>query len=275
MNKVDAVRKLNERELQLGLAGTPGSWHEQYKHSPVIYIGGLSSALTEGDVLTVFEQVGTINHINLVRDEQTGKPRGFCFAAYDDSRSAVLAVDNFNGVNLHEKTISVDHVSKYTPPDSDKAAYFDLPPVVRNSATPTAEERQATHGEQRPPVTTQDENARQSVILARLRNMRQMRAASEKSRSKRNSAQTTDADSINYSLNEFHAVEDRRLGKSSPRKSSDTRMDTMPNADRDREPSEDSREARKRLKQERKKFRRHVREERERKRSRWREKHES
>lgn len=35
--------------------------------------------------------------INLVREEDTGKSRGFAFVKYEDARSCVLAVDNFAG----------------------------------------------------------------------------------------------------------------------------------------------------------------------------------
>lgn len=35
--------------------------------------------------------------INLVKDQKTGKSKGFAFLAYQDQRSTVLAVDNFNG----------------------------------------------------------------------------------------------------------------------------------------------------------------------------------
>ena len=35
--------------------------------------------------------------INLVRDKTTGKSKGFAFLAYEDQRSTILAVDNFNG----------------------------------------------------------------------------------------------------------------------------------------------------------------------------------
>lgn len=43
---------------------------------------------------------GEIVNINLVRDKKTGKPKGFCFLAYENQRSTVLAVDNFNGIKV-------------------------------------------------------------------------------------------------------------------------------------------------------------------------------
>jgi len=39
-------------------------------------------------------------NINLVRDRKTGKPKGYCFLGYENQRSTVLAVDNFNGIKV-------------------------------------------------------------------------------------------------------------------------------------------------------------------------------
>lgn len=43
---------------------------------------------------------GEIINVNLVRDKKTGKSKGFCFVAYEDQRSTILAVDNFNGIKV-------------------------------------------------------------------------------------------------------------------------------------------------------------------------------
>ena len=43
---------------------------------------------------------GEIVNINLVRDKKTGKTKGFCFLCYEDQRSTILAVDNFNGIKV-------------------------------------------------------------------------------------------------------------------------------------------------------------------------------
>ena len=45
---------------------------------------------------------GEIVNINLVRDRKTGKSKGFCFVGYEDQRSTILAVDNFNGIKVLE-----------------------------------------------------------------------------------------------------------------------------------------------------------------------------
>ena len=80
MNVVQEIRRINEEELKRGVVGgEPGSWHEQYRDSSYVFAGGLPYELTEGDVLCVFSQWGEVEDINLVRDEATGKAKGFAF----------------------------------------------------------------------------------------------------------------------------------------------------------------------------------------------------
>ncbi|KZV76019.1 hypothetical protein PENSPDRAFT_598946 [Peniophora sp. CONT] len=111
MNVVREINQINERELDLALQGA--SWHDEYKDSAYIFIGGLNYELTEGDVITIFSQYGEVMDVNLPRDKETGKPRGFAFLMYEDQRSTVLAVDNLNGAKVLERILRVDHVKDY------------------------------------------------------------------------------------------------------------------------------------------------------------------
>ncbi|CAI8044500.1 RNA-binding motif protein, X-linked 2 [Geodia barretti] len=62
---------------------------------------------------------GEIVNINLVRDRKSGQSKGFCFLAYEDQRSTVLAVDNLNGFKLCGRTLRVDHVHQYRRPKDE------------------------------------------------------------------------------------------------------------------------------------------------------------
>ncbi|XP_036030672.1 RNA-binding motif protein, X-linked 2 [Onychomys torridus] len=119
LTKVKLINELNEREVQLGVAEKV-SWHSEYKDSAWIFLGGLPYELTEGDIICVFSQYGEVVNINLVRDKKTGKSKGFCFLCYEDQRSTVLAVDNFNGIKIKGRTIRVDHVSNYRAPQESE-----------------------------------------------------------------------------------------------------------------------------------------------------------
>lgn len=45
---------------------------------------------------------GEVVDLNLIRDKVTGKSCGFAFIAYEDQRSTILAVDNFNGAKVDD-----------------------------------------------------------------------------------------------------------------------------------------------------------------------------
>ena len=46
-------------------------------------------------------------NINLVRDKDTGKSKGFAFVCYEDQRSTILAVDNLNGAKVISFTFAL------------------------------------------------------------------------------------------------------------------------------------------------------------------------
>mmetsp|Transcript_1229 Transcript_1229/g.1781 ORF Transcript_1229/g.1781 Transcript_1229/m.1781 type:complete len:206 (+) Transcript_1229:198-815(+) len=119
MNVVKEIERINNAEIERGIAGKNSSWHNDYKDTSWIFAGNLEKRLSEGDVICVFSQWGEIEDIHLVRDEETGESRGFSFIKYEDWRSTVLAVDNFNGTKLLDRVMRVDH-SRYERPKLKK-----------------------------------------------------------------------------------------------------------------------------------------------------------
>lgn len=116
--KIREIERINQRELE---QGTPdrASWHTQYKKSAYIFAGNLPYDLNEGDIVQMFSQWGEVVDCNLIRDNPKkggGRSRGFAFIAYEDQRSTILAVDNFNGTNFQGRDLHVDHVLRYRKP---------------------------------------------------------------------------------------------------------------------------------------------------------------
>lgn len=126
MNSIRQIQELNRRELENNVYIPPhsfqrppankqqnrspnASWHADYRDTAYIYIGGLPFELSEGDVMTIFSQYGEPSYINLIRDKETGKSRGFAFLKYEDQRSTDLAVDNLGGVKIMDRVLKVDH----------------------------------------------------------------------------------------------------------------------------------------------------------------------
>ena len=117
MNVIAEITRINEQELKHGIhGGKEGSWHNKYRDSAWCYLGGLSTEFSEGDVICLMSQWGEVEDVNLVRDKSTNKPLGYCFVKYEDQRSTILAVDNFNGITLLKRKLRCDHVENYRLP---------------------------------------------------------------------------------------------------------------------------------------------------------------
>ncbi|KAG9018828.1 hypothetical protein FRB90_009115 [Tulasnella sp. 427] len=152
MNVVKEIQRINEKELA---SGSKGSWHDQYKDSAHVFIGGLHTGLSEGDVITIFSQYGEVVDINMPRDKETGKTRGFAFLMYEDQRSTILAVDNLNGAKVLERTLRVDHTfyeqrgkknadGEWEEPEAP--SYNAAPQLIRGSLSFCTFQNVATHG---------------------------------------------------------------------------------------------------------------------------------
>ena len=124
MNSIRAIQSLNKRELENNVS-TEASWHADYRDTAYIYIGGLPFDFSEGDVLTIFSQFGEPTYINLVRDKETGKSKGFAFLKYEDQRSTDLAVDNLGGATVMGRVMKVDH-TRYKKKDGVEETGMDL-----------------------------------------------------------------------------------------------------------------------------------------------------
>jgi RNA-binding motif X-linked protein 2 len=120
MNAIRRTKELNDRELE-NCTPPSASWHRDYADTAFIYIGGLDLRLSEGDVITIFSQYGEPDFINLVRDRETGKSKGFAFLRYRDQRSTDLAVDNLGGASVMGRLLNVEH-TRYKKRDDEELA---------------------------------------------------------------------------------------------------------------------------------------------------------
>lgn len=82
----------------------------------VYFLSERRSSLKVSYIFTRCPRYGEVMDVNLPRDKNTGKTKGFGFLMYEDQRSTILAVDNLNGAKVLERTLRVDHVKNYKPP---------------------------------------------------------------------------------------------------------------------------------------------------------------
>lgn len=119
MNAIRQTQQLNKRELENAIPPS-ASWHVDYRDTAWVYVGGIPLDLSEGDVITIFSQFGNPTHLNLIRDRETGKSKGFGFLKYEDQRSCDLAVDNLTGADVLGRMLRVDHTRYKKRDDEDE-----------------------------------------------------------------------------------------------------------------------------------------------------------
>nr|XP_020471744.1 cold-inducible RNA-binding protein isoform X2 [Monopterus albus] len=77
-----------------------------------LFIGGLSFETNEDSLAAAFGKYGTIEKVDVIRDKETGKSRGFGFVKYDNPDDAKDALDAMNGKTLDGRAIRVDEAGK-------------------------------------------------------------------------------------------------------------------------------------------------------------------
>ncbi|GMT31638.1 hypothetical protein PFISCL1PPCAC_22935, partial [Pristionchus fissidentatus] len=73
-----------------------------------VFVGNISYDVTEEQLRDVFSKAGTVVHLRLVHDRETGKPKGYGFCEFSDVKSAELAIRNLNGHELNGRALRVD-----------------------------------------------------------------------------------------------------------------------------------------------------------------------
>ena len=72
-----------------------------------LYVGNMSYDTTEQDLRELFAQAGTVASVALIKDRDTGQPKGFAFVEMDSQASAQKAISMFNEYALKDRQLAV------------------------------------------------------------------------------------------------------------------------------------------------------------------------
>ncbi len=72
-----------------------------------LYIGNLSSEVTEEDLTHNFSTVGKVVSVAIIKDRYSNQSKGFGFVEMETEEAARQAIEQFNGGDLHGKKIVV------------------------------------------------------------------------------------------------------------------------------------------------------------------------
>ena len=73
-----------------------------------IFIGNLSYNVTEDDLRQAFEVYGQVASATVIKDEQSGRSKGFGFVEMPDQAEAQSAIAALNGQAFKGRTITVN-----------------------------------------------------------------------------------------------------------------------------------------------------------------------
>jgi len=78
-----------------------------------IFIGNLSYNVTEGDLRQSFEAFRQVASATVIKDEQSGRSKGFGFVEMPVQAEAQSAIEALNGTALKGRTITVNEARPY------------------------------------------------------------------------------------------------------------------------------------------------------------------
>ena len=73
-----------------------------------IYVGNLSFEATEADVEQAFAEFGDVKSVNIVKDRETGRSRGFGFVEMHDATAGKNAIDALNNQQIAGRSVTVN-----------------------------------------------------------------------------------------------------------------------------------------------------------------------
>jgi RNA recognition motif-containing protein len=73
-----------------------------------IYVGNLSYEVTEEDLKQAFETFGEVDTVKIIKDNYTGRSKGFGFVEMADNAKAQTAIEGLNGKDLKGRNLNVN-----------------------------------------------------------------------------------------------------------------------------------------------------------------------
>src|SRR5207245_10311821 len=73
-----------------------------------IYVGNLDFNVSEDELRQAFAAYGQVDNVTILKDRDTGQPRGFGFAAMANDEEAEKAINGINGTQLGSRVLNVN-----------------------------------------------------------------------------------------------------------------------------------------------------------------------
>ena len=72
-----------------------------------IYVGNLPQEVTDEELREAFEAFGQVTSVNIIKDRDSGQPRGFGFVEMPANAEGQAAISGLNGKEMKGRTLVV------------------------------------------------------------------------------------------------------------------------------------------------------------------------
>ncbi len=72
-----------------------------------LYVGNLAASMTSDDLRQLFAQAGNVSAVDIIKDRDTGQPKGFAFVTMSTEAEAQKAISMLNAFTIHDGSLTV------------------------------------------------------------------------------------------------------------------------------------------------------------------------
>jgi RNA recognition motif-containing protein len=72
-----------------------------------IYVGNINYSLGEADIQKIFEVLGAVESVKIIRDKRTGRSKGFAFIEMPNKKEALEAIKTLDGKEVAGRNLRV------------------------------------------------------------------------------------------------------------------------------------------------------------------------
>ena len=80
-----------------------------------IYVGNLPLDVGQNDLREIFEKFGEVTEVRLIKEKSHGKFKGYAFVEMPSQEEAQIAIEEMNGTDLKEMTLTVKEAKPKKP----------------------------------------------------------------------------------------------------------------------------------------------------------------
>jgi RNA recognition motif-containing protein len=95
----------------------------EHAMSRKLYVGNLSYQTNEAELEALFAQAGAVESVNVIRDRETGRARGFAFVEMATEEAAQQAVSQFNEREFGGRRLTVNEAKPQAPRSGGGGGY--------------------------------------------------------------------------------------------------------------------------------------------------------